>query len=68
MHQKMWEKIESFKICYSVVVVDAALIFEWGIEEEFDLIITITSKEDLIRRMAKELVKLRESSLRKIKK
>lgn len=50
LHEKMREKIESFKICYDVVVVDAALIYEWGIEREFDLVITVNSKLNLIKR------------------
>lgn len=39
----------------TVVVVDAALIVEWGLEEELDHLIFVESKrEDKIRRLAKE--------------
>lgn len=33
-----------------VVVFDAALIFEWGIESEFDLLLSITASRDHIQR------------------
>jgi len=32
---------------YRIVVVDAALIFEWGIADWFDLILVVTAKRDL---------------------
>ena len=38
-----------------VVVFDAALIFEWGIEREFDLILSITASRDhILRRLNRE--------------
>src|SRR5690606_1255831 len=36
------------------VVVDAALIFEWGMEREFDAVILVTAPEDLRLRRAME--------------
>ena len=41
---------------HKVIVFDAALIFEWGIEGDFDLVVTVTSpEEELIRRAAARL-------------
>ena len=46
------KKIRGLKKNKDIVVVDAALIVEWGIQDEFDLLILIDSKkEDQIKRI-----------------
>lgn len=52
----------------AVVVVDAALIVEWGLEEELDWLIFVESKrEDKIRRLLKEKGYSRREALNRIK-
>jgi dephospho-CoA kinase len=47
------------------VVVDAALIFEWGIADWFDYILVITARRDLrIRRLMRSGLSLRQASSR----
>ncbi len=47
------EQIKQLSLKHSVVVLDAALIFEWNIEQDFDLIVTVTApKHMLIERAA----------------
>jgi dephospho-CoA kinase len=41
------EEIVSARRVMNRVVVDAALIFEWGIQDEFDHVILVTAPEDL---------------------
>jgi dephospho-CoA kinase len=40
------KEIEKFKGSKNIVVVDAALIVEWGIQDRFDFLILINSKRD----------------------
>jgi len=47
----------------SVMVFDAALIFEWGIEQDFDLVLLVTSDVEEIRQRMKESGRLSESEL-----
>jgi dephospho-CoA kinase len=50
-----------------VVIVDAALIFDWGLQEELDLVILVDSRcEDQIRRLREQGL-TREESLQRIK-
>jgi dephospho-CoA kinase len=48
IHKKIDEMVEAISQDYYVVVVDAALIFEWGIEREFDLILTVTAPTTVV--------------------
>ncbi|MCF7811134.1 dephospho-CoA kinase [bacterium] len=58
-HQRFTELSET----HSIVVYDAALIFEWGIEQDFDKIVVVTAPiEDLINRASKRLHISREQA------
>jgi len=51
-HQRFTELF----VTHSIIVYDAALIFEWGIERDFDKIIVVTAPvEDLINRASQRL-------------
>ena len=48
-----------------LIVVDAALIFEWGIADWFDYILVITARRDLrLKRLVRSGLTLRRASLR----
>jgi len=50
------EQCEQLGTTHRIVVFDAALIFEWGVERDFDKIITVTAaQKDLICRVAGRL-------------
>ncbi|MGB3093466.1 MAG: dephospho-CoA kinase [Candidatus Zixiibacteriota bacterium] len=52
----------------AVVVIDAALIFEWGLEKELDYLIFVESKEEnKIRRLQKEKGYSKKEALDRIK-
>lgn len=43
IYEKLKEEIEIKAVEYEALVVDAAMIFEWKIEKDFDLILTVVS-------------------------
>lgn len=50
------EKFQELAESRQVIVFDAALIFEWCIEEDFDVVVIVTApREDLIDRSSKRL-------------
>jgi dephospho-CoA kinase len=53
IYQLLRDDIERLSRRHSVVVVDAAMIFEWGIEKDFDMLWVVTTPQELAeRRMA----------------
>lgn len=48
LYQKLRSLIAEAGTKHSVVVVDAAMIFEWGIEKDFDLLLTVTAPETIV--------------------
>jgi dephospho-CoA kinase len=47
-----------------VVVFDAALIIEWGIERDFDCLIVVTASPEIVRRRLRENGRLSDDELR----
>ena len=45
IYSSIKKQIESLREDHSVIIVDAAMIFEWGIEADFDIILTIAANE-----------------------
>ncbi|NQS98273.1 MAG: dephospho-CoA kinase [candidate division Zixibacteria bacterium] len=43
LYEKLKDTIAALSEKYSVIVVEAALLFEWGIESDFDLMVTVVS-------------------------
>lgn len=53
IYQRLKSKVKELEIEHSVIVVDAAMIFEWGIESDFDIIVTVAaSPETVYRRLS----------------
>jgi dephospho-CoA kinase len=48
LYGRIKESIKAVSDEYNVIVVDAAMIFEWGVENDFDLIISVVSTEEAI--------------------
>jgi dephospho-CoA kinase len=58
-------KIDKYRKSGKIVVVDAALIFEWGIEKWFDFILVVTSNRiNRIKRMTKSGLTRKEAEER----
>ena len=56
LYQLARERFSYLADAHKVIAFDAALIFEWGIEGDFDLVVTVTAPEEaLIRRAAARL-------------
>lgn len=54
IYSSMKKKIESLQKDHSVIIVDAAMIFEWRIEADFDIMLTIVASEkSIIDRLSK---------------
>jgi len=49
IYRRMKANIEQAFMTHNVVVVDAAMIFEWGIEDDFDVILAVTAPVDMVR-------------------
>jgi dephospho-CoA kinase len=50
------EKFKELSNTHSIIVYDAALIFEWGIERDFDkIVVVIAPLKDLVNRASKRL-------------
>lgn len=52
IHKEMFTRIRENRSDFDIIVIDAAMIFEWGIENEFDILLTvISSNEKIIERL-----------------
>lgn len=53
---------------YSMIAVESALVFESGIEDDFDLVVTVAAEDDLrVKRAVNQNIVSRESVLRRMK-
>ncbi len=50
IYRRLQDEVKDKSKHRRVVVVDAAMIFEWGIEGDFDIVLTITAAQDAIFR------------------
>ena len=54
LYSRVKQRIEELSAKYAVIVVDAALIFEWGIESDFDLLVIVMSPvDDIYERLSR---------------
>ena len=54
IHERLHRQIREKSLDFEVIVVDAAMIFEWGIDAEFDIILTVlSSNENVTERLKK---------------
>jgi dephospho-CoA kinase len=49
IYRLLWEDVISLQHEYKHVIVDAAMIFEWGIENDFDLVVVILAPPERIK-------------------
>lgn len=50
------ESMDELSLTHPVIVFDAAMIFEWGIEKDFDMIVAVIAPKDwLIKRAASKI-------------
>ena len=49
IYRLLWEDVITLQRTYQHVVVDAAMIFEWGIENDFDLVVVILAPPERIK-------------------
>ena len=54
IYKRLLDRIEDGFRQNKVIVVDAAMIFEWGIEREFDILLTVLSSEKDIKERLSE--------------
>jgi len=54
LEAQLWKEVEEAEgpAAGNIAVVDAALLFEWGVEDRFDLIVVVDAEEGLCRRRA----------------
>lgn len=65
LYQRAWEEMGRLSLDHNIVVFDAALIMEWGVEGDFDYIVAVISSYDrLIERAMKKGLSREEASRR----
>jgi len=49
IHRQLWEEVLELRQTHRHVVVDAAMIYEWGIENDFDMVVVVTANPKRVR-------------------
>jgi len=52
------EHFEKLRDSHDIIIFDAALIFEWGIERDFNLIVVVTAQRDLLLERVMDRLKI----------
>lgn len=67
LYRMAWREMEAFSEVADVVVFDAALIFEWGVEKDFDRIVAVIAPEELLIERAMEKGLTRQQAIKRLK-